>query len=155
MSMEPQMIPVRTLILETEQNYRSIAAGKGVAFHVEDAAGDAEVWGDRVRLLQVLSNVLGNAIKFCDAGDSVTLRATVLDADVSISVSDSGPGIPASALHTIFDCYRTTERRPRSGTGLGLHIAKRIIERHAGRIWVESKVGLGTTFFFTLPRFTS
>jgi signal transduction histidine kinase len=107
---------------------------------------------DRDRLLQVLSNLLGNAIKFCASGDSVTLHAEARDDDVFVSVADTGPGIPHEQLASIFEAYRTANRRGSSGTGLGLFIAKGIIERHGGRISVQSEPGAGATFSFTLPR---
>ena len=106
---------------------------------------------DRRRILQVLGNLLGNAIKFGEAGDSVTLRAEVRDRDVVVGVSDTGPGIPADALHDIFDPYRTVAGQSQAGTGLGLYISRGIVERHGARLWVESDVGIGTTFYFTLP----
>ena len=108
----------------------------------------------RDRILQVLANLLGNAIKFCKAGDAVTLRAEARDKEVLVSVIDTGPGIPENELPNIFEAYRTFERAGDAtrGTGLGLYIAKGIVERHRGRLWVESEVGVGTTFSFTLPR---
>ena len=69
-----------------------------------------------------------------------------------LAVSDTGPGIPPDELHSIFEAYRTLQPRQKMGTGLGLYITKGIIQRHGGRIWVESEPGAGATFFFTLPR---
>ena len=108
---------------------------------------------DRDRVLQVLGNLLGNAFKFCDPGDTVTLRAELREKDVLIAVGDTGPGISREELPTIFEAYRTIERPGKGGgTGLGLYITKGIVERHGGRIWVDSEAGTGSTFFFTLPR---
>ena len=107
---------------------------------------------DRDRILQVLSNLLGNAIKFSESGDSVTLRAEPQEREVLLAVSDTGPGIPPDGLHSIFEAYGTLQPRRKTGTGLGLYITKGIIQRHGGRIWVESELGAGATFFFTLPR---
>ena len=86
-------------------------------------------------------------------GDTVTLRAELREKDVLIAVGDTGPGISREELPTIFEAYRTIERPGKGGgTGLGLYITKGIVERHGGRIWVDSEAGTGSTFFFTLPR---
>jgi signal transduction histidine kinase len=99
-----------------------------------------------------LANLLGNAIKFCEAGDTIVLRAETRDGDLLVAVSDRGPGIPADERQRIFEPYRTIERDGKTGTGPGLYITKGTVERHGGHIWVESEVGAGTTFFFPLPR---
>ena len=80
------------------------------------------------------------------------LTATTGMTDVTVSVSDAGSGIPAEDIQTIFEPYQTDSRREQSGTGLGLYIVKAIVERHGGRIWVETEPGKGSTFSFTLPR---
>ena len=112
----------------------------------------ATVTCDRERLMQVFDNVIGNAIKFSPEGTSVILRVESSDAECMFSVHDEGPGIPADQIPMLFDRFwRAPHTTAASGTGLGLAIAKGIIEAHQGRIWVESIVGRGTTFFFTLP----
>lgn len=108
------------------------------------------VFCDRERLLQVFSNLIGNAVKFCNPGDRVAVRATLKDGEVWFSVADTGPGIPPEQAPHIFDRFWSGAHK-RGGTGLGLFIAKGIVEAHEGRIWLESRVGAGTTFTFTLP----
>lgn len=113
------------------------------------------VLGDEERLTQVLSNLLSNAIKYAPGGGAVTVRGRVEPEQVIISVSDEGPGIAAADLPRVFDRFyrgdfELTKRV--KGTGLGLFLAKAVVEAHGGRIWVESKPGKGTTFFFSLPR---
>jgi PAS domain S-box-containing protein len=110
--------------------------------------------GDEARLTQVLSNLLSNAIKY-SRGGRVTVRGSVGPSQVTVSVSDEGPGIAAPDLPHVFDrFYRADSELTKrvKGTGLGLFLAKAVVEAHGGRIWVESTAGQGTTFFFTLPR---
>ncbi len=108
-----------------------------------------------VRLQQVLGNLVDNAIKYGRSGGNVwwTARATGTD-KLEISVRDDGPGIPADALNRVFErFYRADKARSREagGTGLGLAIVKHIVQSHGGEVWATSEVGVGTTFFFTLP----
>ncbi|MBI2160095.1 MAG: GAF domain-containing protein [Candidatus Rokubacteria bacterium] len=109
--------------------------------------------GDERRLTQVLLNLAGNAIKFTETG-SVAVRADVADRGFLVSVTDTGPGIAESDREKIFEEFQqatSTTTRAKGGTGLGLAIARRIIEMHGGRLWVESTVGQGSTFLFTVP----
>jgi signal transduction histidine kinase len=110
-----------------------------------------EVRGDRDRLLQVLSNLVGNAVKFTPEGGTVSVRAAPGAGEVIVSVEDTGPGISAADLPRIFDRFWHTSRSRRGGAGLGLAIAKGIVEAHGGRIWAESAPGQGSTFSFALP----
>ena len=110
-----------------------------------------EVFADRERLCQVLSNLMGNAVKFTPDRGRVVLRARRRAGEIQISIEDTGPGILAENLPYIFDRFWQADRKSRSGTGLGLPIAKSIVEAHGGRIWVESTLGHGSTFHFTLP----
>jgi signal transduction histidine kinase len=109
------------------------------------------VLADRDRVVQVLSNLLGNAHKFTPDGGAIGVRAEALDGEVGIHVRDSGVGIAAEHLPRIFDPYWTRPNNGQRGTGLGLAIARGIVQAHGGRIWVESRVGDGSTFSFTLP----
>ncbi len=110
-----------------------------------------EVVGDRDRLLQVLENLVGNAVKFTPAGGEVTVSAELSGGQVQFRVTDTGPGIPPETLPHLFDRFWRGKRHERSGAGLGLPICKGIVELHGGRCWVESTPGHGTTFFFTIP----
>jgi signal transduction histidine kinase len=110
---------------------------------------------DRMRIEQVLTNLVQNAIKFTPPSGSVTLRAQDLGQEVQVSVSDTGIGIPASELQRIFDRFYQVDSGPTRhyrGTGLGLTISKHIVEYHGGRIWAESAEGEGSAFFFVLPK---
>jgi two-component system, NtrC family, sensor histidine kinase GlrK len=109
---------------------------------------------DPERILQVLRNLLGNAVKFTPAGGLVRIAAKPADGKLAISVKDSGPGIAAESLTSIFEKFNQGSRQSpytRQGTGLGLAIAKTIITTHGGKIWAESEQGKGSTFVFVLP----
>ena len=105
---------------------------------------------DRDRVFQVLSNLVGNAIKFTPQAGVVRLRAVLIGREVCFSVADNGPGIPEDQVPHVFERYWKGPQSAR-GTGLGLYISQGLVRAHGGRIWLESKLGLGTTFFFTLP----
>ncbi len=109
---------------------------------------------DSERILQVLRNVIGNAVKFTPEGGQVTISSRQVSDGVEVSVRDTGPGIAAEKLTTIFEKYQQAEAASpyrTKGTGLGLSIAKHVVTSHGGRIWVESKTGEGSTFIFVLP----
>ncbi|UOE49180.1 PAS domain S-box protein [Mucilaginibacter sp. SMC90] len=122
-------------------------------------AADGELWvsGDKMRLEQVLTNLLGNAVKYAPDAREVSMIAIRTGNEVRISVKDQGPGIlPENQQHIFSQFYRVKEQeRKTSGLGLGLYISKDIIDRHGGRIWVESTPGHGATFTFSLPAFTN
>ena len=111
--------------------------------------------GERYRLLQVLSNLIGNALKFSDAEGKVVVRAANADGTVQVSVKDSGIGIPDNDLARVFDRFWQADRTSRAGAGLGLAICRGIVEAHGGRIWAASAVGRGTTFYFEIPEYTA
>lgn len=126
------------------------------AIHASDRVLDVDapgvppsVWADRARLLQVLDNLLGNAIKF--ARRRITLGVRPKDGELLFWVADDGVGVSAAEQPRLFDRFWQARREDRRGAGLGLSIVKGIVEAHSGRIWVESEVGVGTTFYFTLP----
>jgi len=109
---------------------------------------------DSEKILQALRNIIGNAVKFTPEAGRITISARSVDHGVEVSVSDTGPGIPAENLVTVFEKFQQAPAKglsPIRGTGLGLAIAKEIITRHGGRIWAESRVGRGSTFIFVLP----
>ena len=130
-----------------------LAADKKLAFKVDVAAQLPPGHGDGRRLTQVLINLVGNAIKFTDAGE-VAIKAEANNGSFHVSVRDTGPGISAADQAKLFQEFQQADNaitRKKGGTGLGLAISKRIIEMHGGKIWVESQVGKGSTFSFTLP----
>jgi signal transduction histidine kinase/putative methionine-R-sulfoxide reductase with GAF domain len=130
-----------------------LAADKKLGFKVEVAPQLPPGRGDGRRLTQVLINLVGNAIKFTDAGE-IAIKAEANDGAFHVSVRDTGPGISAADQAKLFQEFQQADNaitRKKGGTGLGLAISKRIIEMHGGKIWVESQLGQGSTFAFTLP----
>jgi signal transduction histidine kinase/putative methionine-R-sulfoxide reductase with GAF domain/HAMP domain-containing protein len=131
----------------------SLAAGKKLAFKAIVPADLPSGHGDERRLTQVLLNLAGNAIKFTDAG-AISIEARAADGAYLVSVSDTGPGISEVDQQKIFEEFQqadSSSTRKKGGTGLGLSISRRIVELHGGRLWVESALGEGSTFYFTVP----
>jgi signal transduction histidine kinase len=113
-----------------------------------------ELVGDERKVKQVLLNLLSNAVKFTPEGGRVSLKAGLSDGAVKIAVTDTGIGIAPEDQAAIFEEFRqvgSDDARKLEGTGLGLTLAKKFVELHGGRIWVESELGRGSTFTFTLP----
>jgi signal transduction histidine kinase len=144
-------------VQEIAQTVRStlepLAADKKLAFKVEMATELPPGHGDGRRLTQVLINLVGNAIKFTDAGE-VAIKAEANNGSFNVSVCDTGPGISAADQTKLFQEFQQADNaitKKKGGTGLGLAISKRIVEMHGGKIWVESQPGHGSTFAFTLP----
>jgi signal transduction histidine kinase/DNA-binding FrmR family transcriptional regulator len=130
-----------------------LAADKKLAFKIEVAPKLPPGHGDGRRLAQVVINLVGNAIKFTDTGE-VVIKATATNGSFHLSVCDTGPGISAADQAKLFQEFQQADNavtRKKGGTGLGLAISKRIVEMHGGKIWVESQLGHGSTFAFTLP----
>src|SRR5262249_35110317 len=130
----------------------SLAAEKQLRLNTDVEAELPIGRGDERRIRQVLLNLLGNAIKFTDAGE-VAVKVSNSGGIFLVSVSDTGPGIAEAERERIFEEFQQVDSSPtraKGGSGLGLAIAKRIVELHGGRIWVESVVGEGSTFFFSI-----
>src|SRR4029078_9062744 len=123
---------------------------RSIKVRVEVPADLRPVNADATRIVQVIANLLGNAIKFTDVGGMVTVRAANSPTTVVVSVEDSGMGIEPAALWRIFDPFWQARPTPRRGSGLGLAIARGIVEAHGGRIWVESEIGRGSGVSFSL-----
>lgn len=149
-----QLVTVGVADMLQEAGHLFALASRAHQIRVECPTGLSDVQGDPKRLQQVLNNLLSNAIKYSPKGGEVVLRATQEGAVVTISVEDRGMGIPPQALGRIFErFYRVddSDRRIPGGIGLGLALVREVIKAHGGRVWVESTLGEGSTFFFTLP----
>jgi len=144
-----QSVESRYLIEEALLAASPLAEAKRITIAVESIDMPA-LQADPERILRVLSNLLGNAIKFTPEGGKITVQAARRDGDLSIAVADTGPGIPADDLPHVFDRYWKAAAASKPGSGLGLYIASGIIEAHGGKIWAESSAG-GARFTFTLP----
>ena len=139
------------LVAQAADMLRPLAESAGLALHVRGDAAGAVVRADERRIVQVLSNLVGNAVKFTPAPGAVELVTEAGADECRISVRDTGPGIPADQVPHLFGAFWQARHADRRGLGLGLAIARGIVEAHGGRIWAESEVGRGTTFSFTLP----
>jgi signal transduction histidine kinase len=144
-------IDVAGLLQEATSILQPVAAMKEQTLTVESPS-DLTIVADRDRLLRVLSNLVGNALKYTPANGSIVVRATATPDELTIAVADTGPGIKADELPHVFDRYYRAKQAGAEGTGLGLAIAKGIVEAHSGRIWAESEFGKGSTFSFAIPR---
>ncbi len=153
--MEMKTCLVGTIFYDTVNEIRPLAERKGVTLNVQGPGESAEIYCDKDKVTQIIVNLVGNAIKFTPAGGLITLAGEESDAGIKIRVTDSGIGIPRSQFERIFERFQqvdSSSTRVQGGTGLGLAIAKSIVEAHKGRIWVESELGKGSTFTFTIPK---
>ena len=142
------------IISEVVGDFKGDAAAKEITLIAKPEGGCNDVLCDRSRVQQVLSNLIGNAIKFTPAKGEISVscaRTGPEGKDVQVSVRDTGAGIATEKVDSIFQRFSQINSRDRRGIGLGLYIAKMMVEEHPGRIWVDSKLGEGSTFHFTLP----
>jgi signal transduction histidine kinase len=151
LSIEPSPHDAAALIRDACESFRATAEDKLIDLTCSIPEDGPRVSADRDRVLQVLSNLLTNAMKFTPEGGAIHIGAERHDGSVRFSVADTGPGIRSEDLAHIFERFYQATSTARMGTGLGLPIAKGLVEAHGGRIWVESKAGVGATFHFTLP----
>src|SRR4029079_9043092 len=128
------------------------AEKSGVYLEAVPPDDEVIVRADPFRVSQIIGNIVGNALKFPPVQGNVTIRADASGNHVAIHVSDNGPGIAPSDMDHLFDDFWQARRNDHRGVGLGLAIAKGLVEAHGGRIWCESAPGRGSTFSFTLPR---
>jgi signal transduction histidine kinase len=151
LSIERGPVDPATLVEESLGRYATLAAEKSVNLESQLPVGLPRVLADETRLLQVFANLLTNAIKFTPAEGTVILRAEMAEQEVRFLVIDTGPGIPHENLEHLFDRFWTTRKGNPHGAGLGLAIARGIVEAHGGLILAKSKIGEGSTFSFTVP----
>lgn len=139
------------LIAEAVDLFQAAASAKGVSLQPEMVECPLLAELDHDRMLQVLANVITNAIKFTSEGGSIRVRSECAGEELRFSISDTGSGIPGNLLEAIFERFWQVGKNDRRGVGLGLFISRCIVEAHGGRIWAESKPGEGSTICFTLP----
>jgi signal transduction histidine kinase len=155
MAVKRSPLTVDGLITDALDLLHPLAAAKRITLTTDVSPGLPEVVADHDRMLQVFSNIGGNAVKFTPDGGRIEIHATVRDTVVEFAVHDTGPGIAADDLPHVFDRFWQAKNARRAGAGLGLAIAKGIVEAHNGRIRAESELGRGSSFSFTLPIATS
>jgi signal transduction histidine kinase/CheY-like chemotaxis protein len=142
---------VAALVAEAASMLAPLAAARGIALETDLEEGLPAVMADAPRLLQVISNLVGNAVKFTERGGSIRIACAGAEGQVRFAVADTGRGIPPDELAHVFGTFWQASPDDRRGIGLGLSIARGIVEGHGGRIWVESEPGRGSTFHFTIP----
>ncbi len=146
---------LQTLIEEVAQSLQALASAKSIRIELDMPQADLSVTADRDRIIQVLTNLIGNAIKFIPVGGLIRVELTDQSSEVEMAVCDNGPGLTPEEIKKIFDRFVQIHKiagAGEHGTGLGLTIAKNLVEMHKGRIWVESVPGCGSRFCFTLPK---
>jgi two-component system sensor histidine kinase/response regulator len=157
MVMKFEELNLRSLIEFIISSFKSQAEGKSILLRAEMPQEVPAVYGDQEKVEQILTNILGNALKFTPEQGEIVVAAKPYDGDgnlMAVSVQDTGPGIPADQLDKIFEKFHQVEgslQRSVGGTGLGLAITKGLVEAHQGKIFVESELGKGSIFTFTLP----
>ena len=148
-----EIVPISTIIRYSVESYRNRLEEKSQELRLEIAENLPTVLGNPVRLRQMMGNLVGNAIKYTPTNGCIDVSARAEDGQIIVRVKDNGAGIPPTDQPYIFDKFYRASNVPSdvSGTGLGLAIVKSIVENHQGRIWVDSAVGMGTTFTIVLP----
>lgn len=149
-----EQVEVDKILRDTLEAFGPMASAKGIKLDADAPSGPFPAYMDGGRVLQVLANLVSNAIKFTAATGRVSIRIRPEQGEILFTVTDTGIGIPSAELETIFERFRQISK-DRRGLGLGLHISKCIIEAHGGRLWVESEPGSGSTFSFALPQLPS
>jgi signal transduction histidine kinase len=147
-----QLLPgdARNPIKEAVETSRSISAAKSIVIDAGIGTDPLPARFDPGRVVQVLDNLIHNALKFTPSGGRISVDGRKTPQAVEIRVRDTGPGLEADELSVVFDRFRQVEKRGRRALGLGLYISRSIVESHGGRIWAESVPGKGSTFIFTL-----
>lgn len=152
LSIEQAPVGVGEMLDRLDESHSAAAREHGLVWQVEQPTAGARIHVDQDRLLQALGNLIGNAMKFTPKGGTVCVDAVLTDAAVLVRVQDSGPGMAPSDLEHVFDRFWQGRSGDRRGAGLGLAIARGIIEAHSGRLWLESEPGRGTTACVEIPR---
>ena len=151
-TMEKQHCNAAELMMQAVDEMRAMAERAEIKLALKPI--EVQLWADPDRIVQTLTNLLSNAIKFSPLDSTVSLNAKLEDSQILFQVKDKGRGIPEDKLETIFDRFQQVDAsnsRNQGGTGLGLAICRSIVQQHGGNIWVESTLGNGSTFYFTLP----
>tara|TARA_R110002096_G_scaffold44526_11_gene120362 strand:- start:27518 stop:28672 length:1155 start_codon:yes stop_codon:yes gene_type:complete len=151
LAIDPSEHDVGELLREVYRLYRPLFANRDMMFTVEEPALPLSATFDHNRIVQVLSNLLGNALKFTPKGGTTALSVCRREGDIAFEIRDDGPGIDKDAMPHLFDQFWQVGRDDRRGLGLGLYICQQIVNAHGGRLWAESDVGVGSKFRFTIP----
>jgi signal transduction histidine kinase len=151
LAVHPQRCDAAEAITDAVDTFAHAAREKGISLKCETSEHSLPAVFDRDRMLQILANLITNAIKFTAPGGVVTISGERARDELRISVLDTGKGIPSDKLEAVFQRFWQVGKNDQRGLGLGLYISKCIVEAHGGRIWAESKLGAGSAFHFTIP----
>jgi CheY-like chemotaxis protein len=151
LSLDAKPTGTADLIFAAVESQQNVAAEASIIIGTDLSPDVPSIQADEERILEVLENLIGNALKFTGQRGSITVGAARKDDKVAIWVKDSGAGIAPEQMPHIFDRFWQAKKKERRGIGLGLSISKAIVEAHGGQIWAESTLGTGTTVFFTIP----
>jgi signal transduction histidine kinase len=151
LAVDPVPVDVKSLLHEAVESATPLASAAQLSVLCDPPESVGPIASDRERVLQVFANLIGNAIKFTPKGGEIRIGAASENGEVRFTVADTGPGIPPEHLEHVFDRYWQAKSAKKLGAGLGLSIAKGIVEAHGGRIWVESPPNSGAQFNFTMP----
>jgi signal transduction histidine kinase len=149
--LSPEWFPVKNLMEDVVSGYQVIARQKGLSIVME--MDNIEICADKIRIKQIIFNLLSNAVKFTDEGQ-IEIKVTQEGSQAIFSIQDTGVGLSQDDITVIFDLFRQVDESPTraaSGTGLGLAIAKKLVEMHGGQISVQSTLGKGSLFTFSIP----
>ena len=152
LSLDLEDIEVCSVLRQADETFRPMAEKRHIQLTSDVPKEQTWVRADPLRVSQVLGNLLGNALKFTPENGRVSYGATVSDGGIAFYVTDSGPGVPEDQRAHLFEQFWQARKNDKRGVGLGLTIAKGIVDAHGGRIWCDTKVGEGSTFSFTLPK---
>jgi signal transduction histidine kinase len=152
MELELSQVAIPEILRSAISMHAERASRSGIELSLSTEPDEITIAADERRVRQVVFNLLSNAVKFTPPDGLVDVSAQLDDGQVEIAVADTGPGIAAADLEAIFEEFeQTADGRKAEGTGLGLPLSRKLVELHGGRLWVESEVGRGSTFRFTLP----
>jgi signal transduction histidine kinase len=151
LAISPGSQDLNALVAEAAETFEPVASAKGISLQWESAEPSVQADFDHDRMMQVLANLLTNAIKFTSGGGKVSIHVGRAEGKALCRVSDTGTGIPGDMLESVFERFWQVGKNDRRGLGLGLYISRCIIESHGGSIWAESRMGEGSSFSFTLP----
>lgn len=150
------LVNLMDIFKDSEQYFKELAAEKSITLDYKFPNHEVNIFIDPERIVQVITNLINNAIKFTEEGGQISVEVKVLETKIRVGVIDTGVGILQDEIPKIFDKFvqvSSVEGQEKKGIGLGLSIVKELVERHGGEIWIESDVGVGSKFYFTLPLF--
>lgn len=151
-AINPKVTQIEPIIDEVIGVFQSVADQNKIKLVKSIQQPGLQIKCDQLRMIQVFSNLVGNSIKYAGPGSTITISVETLGKEIQLSVADNGPGISEDQVHHVFDRFWQAKSTAHLGVGLGLSITKGIIDAHGGKIWVESKIGQGSIFTFTLKK---